>query len=188
MSTATLITADEFARMSFGVPVELIEGEIVEMTIPGGRHGETCFVTAAKLAMWILGGAAFRVTTNDAGVVTHRNPDSVRGPDLSVTRRDRLPGGKMPIGPLAIPPDLVIEIRSPSDRWPDVIEKVSQFLHAGVLEVWVIDPEIGHVHVFRANDEPTILNRDDILQSPELPGFHCRVAELFEELNSGSSS
>lgn len=43
MSTATtLITAEEFMAMSFDRPTELVRGEIIEMTNPGGRHGLVC--------------------------------------------------------------------------------------------------------------------------------------------------
>ena len=121
----------------------------------------------------------WNITTNDAGVILSRGPDTVRGPDLYVVRLSRLPGGEISDGILTIPPDVAIEVVSPSDRWPAVVEKVGQFLRAGVAEVWVLNPEHHRLHLYRIDDEPTVLNADMTLSSQVLPGFECPVAEFF---------
>ncbi len=180
MTTATLITAEEYATMSFDRPVELVRGEIVEMTNPGGRHGLICVNLSFELKLWIRDGAPYRVVSNDSGVQTQRDPDSVRGPDLLVIQQGKLPDGKVQVGHFTTPPDVAIEVRSPTDRWPGVIAKAGEFLSAGVGEVWVIDPDHWRVHVFCLHDEPTILNINDVLSSQLLPGFSCPVTALFE--------
>lgn len=180
MSTATLITAEEFARMSFDTPVELLCGEIVAMTRPGQRHGVVCSNAAFLLGTWQRKQSKrWTVTTNDAGVVLSREPDTVRGPDLYVIETSRLPGGEVGTGFLATSPEVVIEVVSPSDRWPAVVEKVGQFLKAGVAEVWVLNPEHRRLHLYRIDDEPTVLNADGTLRSQVLPDFECPVAEFF---------
>ncbi len=180
MSKTTLITAEEFARMSFDTPVELLCGEIVTMTRPGQRHGTVCVRTGAVLLKWEeTQPERWNITSNDSGVVLSRDPDSVRGPDLYVIRLARLPGGNVSDGVLTVPPDVAIEVVSPSDRWPAVVEKVGQFLKAGVAEVWVLNPEHRRLHLYRIDDEPTVLNADGTLHSQVLPGFECPVAEFF---------
>jgi Uma2 family endonuclease len=184
MSTTTLITAEEFAEMSFDVPVELIKGEIVEMTLPGGWHGAICFNTAGLLRDWIRGGADFRAMTNDSGVILERDPDTVRGPDLLVIRRDRLPGGEIPRKLFEVPPDVAIEVKSPTDRWSEIHVKVGMFFAAGTGEVWVIDPDHRRVHIFHAEDEPTILNEGETVSSALLPGFSVPVSDFFEGIGT----
>lgn len=181
MSTSTtLITADEFASMSFDIPTELVEGEIVEMTSPGGVHGKICARICYFLESWANPKGRFEVLTNDSGVLTGRDPDTVRGPDVLLISRDRLPGGKIPRGHLTVPPDVAIEVKSPpSDRWPEILRKISEFLAMGVSEVWVIDPDRFRVHAFHVDDEPTIFNRGDQLTSVYLPEFQCGLEDLF---------
>lgn len=182
MSTSTVITADEFASMSFDRPVELVQGEIVEMTNPGGWHGRICSRTSYVIEHWNESARSFYVLCNDSGVLVERDPDSVRGPDVMVIRRDRLPDGKIPRKHFTVPPDVAIEVKSPSDRWPEILQKVSQFLNAGVQEVWVVDPDHFRVHAYHVDDEPMIFNRADRLTSAFLPGFTCDVSDLFQDL------
>src|SRR5690606_30668743 len=101
------------------VPLELVRGEIVEMTRPGVRYGGVCAGVATALFNWARPGQKGRVVGNDAGIQTARDPDSVRGPDVFFIRMDRLPGGKYPEGWLETPPDLCVEVLSPNDRWPE---------------------------------------------------------------------
>ncbi len=180
MSIATLITAEEFSTMSFDMPVELVRGEIVEMTNPGGRHGNMCFRLALMIGRWIETHAEFDVATNDSGVLVENDPDTVRGPDLLVIHRSKLPGGRFPTGHLGVPPEVAIEIRSPSDRSNDVMRKISLFLAAGVAEVWVIEPDHQRVFIHRDEEETTVFQGSDIVTSPQLPDFECPLPKLFE--------
>ncbi len=185
MSVSTLITADEFARMSFDGPVELVRGEVVEMTRPGGVHGVTCVNVAVATEMWARAakrGARWTSVINDTGVVTKRNPDTVRGPDVFVVDRDRLPGGQIPLGNFPVAPELCVEVRSPHDRWSELIQKVSEYLAIGVQEVWVIDPERRRVYVYFADTEPDVLEVGTVLRSRTLPEFECPVEDFFRGL------
>ncbi len=179
MSTATLITAEEFSRMSFDTPCELVRGEIVEMTSPGQRHGGVCHNVSRVFIKWLPHEDDYAISSNDAGVKTDDDPDTVRGPDLQVIERRRLPEGKLPVGHLIIPSDVAVEVMSPSDRWPPIIQKVGEYLATGVREVWVLDPSHQRVHVYRVDDEPTVLDRDRELISTAIPGLRFPVSELF---------
>ncbi|HWL07319.1 MAG TPA: Uma2 family endonuclease [Planctomicrobium sp.] len=189
MSTATiepvktsLVTAEIYSGMSFDVPVELVRGEIIEMTNPGARHGIVCSRIAFQLGKWAESQQSWLICTNDSGVLIQHNPDTVRGPGVLVIHQEKLPGGVIPKGHLAVAPEVTIEVVSPSDRWDNILEKVSQFLHVGVGEVWVIDPEHRRLHLFKRDDEPTIFNEDQTFKSTLLTGFEIPVKELFSGL------
>ena len=179
MTTATLITAEEFSRMSFDTPCELVRGEIVEMTSPGQRHGGVCHNVSRVLIKWLPDEEAYAISTNDAGVKTEAGPDTVRGPDVQVIERCRLSDGKLPVGHLNIPSDVAVEVMSPSDRWPRIIQKVGEYLAVGVREVWVLDPAHQRAHVYRVDDEPTVLDCDRELICTAIPGLRFPVSELF---------
>ena len=181
MATATksLVTANEFDRMTFEAGAELVRGEIVEMTNPAPDHGQIVMNVAELLAEWSPRRSKGRIIPNDSRVQTGRDPDTVRGPDLLFIANERLPSEGLTHRSLQVPPDLAVEVFSPSDRWRQVHEKVGDYLAAGVREVWVVHLRRRQVTVFRPDDEPTVLGAADELTSDVLPGFRCTVGEFF---------
>ena len=178
-----LITAEQFVEMTFDAPVELVRGEILEMARPGMRHGVVCGNAYDPLKAWSRSTQRGLVAINDTGVITERDPDTVRGPDVLYISRERLPLGEVPTTILSVAPDLAVEVFSPHDVWKDILEKVTEYFEAGVREVWVVDPEDRAVHVFRPDSKPRKLTGADILESPDvLPGFSCQVAKFFENI------
>jgi Uma2 family endonuclease len=186
MSTDTaLISVEEFWEMDFDGPVELVRGEIVEMTRPKPRHGFVCTKVSRYLDEWADEQNAGFVVSNDSGVLTERDPDTLRGPDVYFIRHERLPEGRLPDRWLEIAPDLAVEVFSPGDRWKDVWEKIHEYFALGVGEVWVIEPEKRQVHVIRPDAGPLVVEETGTLQSPELlPGFACPVANLLPPPNA----
>jgi Uma2 family endonuclease len=175
-----LVTAAEFQELEFDAPVELVQGEIIEMTRPGARHGYLCVSISSLLRNWAGPTGDFFVIGNDTGMITQRDPDTVRGPDVLVIRKEKLPEGKIPVGWLTVPPDLVIEVLSPHDQWLTVLTKTGEYLAAGVSEVWIIDPEDPAVHVSRADAAPRIVRGEESLSSESLlPGFSVTLPQLF---------
>ena len=180
MSTKTAITAHDFETMSFDVPTELVRGELLQMNPPGMLHGVVCTNVAFVLQNWAREINAGYVTTNDTGVITERDPDTVRGADVLFVSADKVRPGKIPRGLLQVTPDLCVEVLSRSDRWTQVLVKVSEYLAAGVREVWVVDSHAHNVQVFQA-DHPrrTLDEEDEIASSEMLPGFGAKVADFF---------
>jgi Uma2 family endonuclease len=175
-----LYTAREFAEMSIDTPVELVAGEVIEMPRPGMRHGVVCGNVYDPIKQWARSGNRGLVATNDTGVVTERDPDSVRGPDVLYVSRERWPHDRAPDGFLEVAPDLAVEVLSPFDNWKDVLQKISEYFDAGVREVWVVDPEIKTVQVFRPDAPPRNLRSADVLESADvLPAFSCTVDTFF---------
>jgi Uma2 family endonuclease len=177
---ATLMTADEFITRHANVHAELIKGIVEEYPVPFFKHGMICMEIA-----WLLKNPVFqndlgRVAPNDSWIKTGSNPDTVRGADVCFFSYDRLPKGEVPEGLLPNPPDLVIEVRSPSDRWNDLFIKVGEYLKTGVRVVVVLDPSSTTASVYRDDEIQQVLHNSDPLTLPDvLPGFSVPVDRLF---------
>ena len=109
MATITsLLTAEEYADLPDHDGVrELIKGQIIDMAPPGSRHGEICFRTAYLLQRYLDDRPLGRLLTNDSGVITERDPDTVRDADVAYYSYQRVPKGPMPSGIVAAAPELV---------------------------------------------------------------------------------
>jgi Uma2 family endonuclease len=183
MATAeALMTATEFgARPDPGHPEELVQGRIVEMPPADRRHGYVCGQAYYLLRQFIDAGDLGRVMTNDSGVITERDPDTVRGADVAYYSYARLPRGPLATGYGPEVPELVVEVCSTTDRWLDIHEKVAEYLRAGVLAVVVLDPRTPTAHVFSGDEPPRTLGLEDELTLPAiLEGFRVRVGRFFE--------
>lgn len=187
MSTAThpiptpaLLTAEEFVRQYSECRADLVRGVIVEKPMPGSKHGKVANWVAFYLTQHVLSNDLGHVMTNDTSVIVERNPDTARGADVLFISYARLPKGTVPDGPLAVPPDLVVEVRSPSDRWPEILEKISEYLNAGVGVVVVLDPKSQSVSTYRPEERPHVFETGDDLTLPDLlPGFSVPVSRFF---------
>ena len=124
------------------------------------------------------------VTTDPAGYILARDPDTVRCPDVGFITARRLEDG-IPEGFFDGPPDLAIEVVSNSDRVPNVMRKVGEYLQAGTQIVWVIYPKTKSAAVFHENDETSITIPPDGTFDGEdvLPGFQLPLRELFRGFN-----
>lgn len=176
----TLVTPEELLAQPNGDHCELVNGEIKEKNTGAALSAWVGMRVARRLDEYaeLRGGYAF----GDAA--SYRcyddDPNRVRIPDASYIRPGRLEGGEIPQGYLTIPPDLAVEVVSPTDHYTDVEDKAEEYLEAGVAVVWVINPTNRTVRIFRRDARPEQLGRNDDLTADEImPGFRCRVADLF---------
>jgi Uma2 family endonuclease len=176
-----LLTAEEFARRYATRRAELVKGRVVELPMPNMKHGKVCYRVTMALGTFVEPRDLGHVMTNDSWVVTQRGPDTVRGSDILFVSYGRLAKGKVPEGLLDVVPELVFEVRSPSDRWTDMIAKMLEYLSAGVSVVVILDPKTESASVFRPDDRQVIFEAADTLTVPDvLPGFAVPVRALFE--------
>lgn len=177
-----LLTAEEFAARPYGPnPEELVRGRIISVTSPGRRHGIVCNAVGLILGLFVREHRLGHVLNNDSGVITERGPDSVRGPDVAYYSHARLPKELISdsLGPEI--PEIVVEVRSPSDRWNELQKKALEYLNAGVIYVVVLDPAVKSATVFHADKPPKQLGLDDELSFPGvLDGFGVKVREFLE--------
>jgi Uma2 family endonuclease len=182
---AKLLTADEFYELAsrpenWDKCLELERGLIVEMPVPGKRHGLVCGNTAFILGNYARQQRHGYVCCNRTAVLVEKDPDTVRGPDVlyfeDAQRFDQIDEkyGETP-------PILAAEVLSPNDTVGKVRRRVREQLRFGTKVVWVLDPEARNVLVYRPGKEDQLLeSNEDLTCEDVLPGFRCRVAEFFE--------
>lgn len=175
-----LITAEEFARYpnpSNGVRQELVKGEIIEMPPPQGRHGYLQAEFSAILRQFVKANRLGWVVT-ESGTILERDPDTVRGPDVSFYSLARQT--EPPEAYFDIPPDLAVEILSPSDRRKKVREKIEEYIDNGVRTVWLVDPEANTITVYNGTMRGVEYGPAETIDGGEvIPGFAVRVSEFF---------
>jgi Uma2 family endonuclease len=155
---------------------EYVKGELVPMSPPSMIHGEISVNVIRYLDSHVythqLGRLYTAETTFDLG-------DRLVKPDVAFVSTDRLPENRRQGSP--VPPDLAVEIVSPTDRQYDVTEKAFAYLKAGTCLVWVIEPVAKTVMVYRSETDFTLLTYADTLTGEDVvEGFTCPVAQLFE--------
>jgi Uma2 family endonuclease len=78
-------------------------------------------------------------------------------------------------------PDLAVEVLSPSDSPRHMLDKVGEYLQAGVRLVWLIDPAKRHAVVYRSMTTVHEIGTDGVLDGEDvLPGFRYPLAGIFE--------
>jgi Uma2 family endonuclease len=182
MATVTewLTVAEFAARPDPGYPEELVRGQIVAMPPPTPRHGQICSKTDRLFGTFADEHDLGHVLCNDSGVITERDPDTMRGADVSFYSYAKVPRGKIPNGYLDVVPDVVVEVRSEDDRWTEILAKVHEYLAAGVGVVVVLDSETESASVFRPDQPPQKLGPDEELTIPDVLGdFRVAVRRFF---------
>lgn len=181
-ATGIRMTADELLRLpDNGMRRELIAGELHEVPPAGGENGYVGSKAQIELGIFLkqhpeIGGSFF---LSDTGYRLTRDPDTVRQPDISYVSEERLPQARVRGYP-ELAPDFVAEVVSPSDTASDVQTKVNEWLAAGVVLVWVLYPATRTAMTFRSDGSIQLLNADDTITcEPVLPGFACRLGDLF---------
>jgi len=184
LPAVTLMTADEFWEFSHRPEneyrnLDLIRGVVVEMSRPSRIHGVVSNNIAFAVTTWARNGQPGYIATGDAGVILGKKPDTVVGPDVAyytdATTPDEVPEKWGDVAPV-----LAVEVQSPNDRPGAINRKVREYLDAGTLVVWQIDPDERTVTIHKPTQAFIILKATDTLSGdPELPGFSVLVGEFF---------
>jgi Uma2 family endonuclease len=175
-------TLADLQELDGDLRVELIEGEIVDMSPAGSRHGGVIRALQRRLDAYLDQQTEIEMYGGDIGYVVGRDPDSVLGPDLVLVtnaQKRLLVEAEDAFAPLA--PLIAIEVKSPSDREAMIARKTAIYLAAGVQEIWWVRPKERQIGVHRPDAAPRILHEGDILESPDLlPGFSLPLTSLFD--------
>lgn len=177
-----LITAEQFMQMDLDDGnFELVRGEVIKLPTGMPEHGLICADIGFTLAIFSRETGLGYVLTNDTAVQTEHDPDTVRGVDVCYYSQARWPRSEVGMSLPPVPPDLAVEVASPSDRPAWILEKASEYLDVGVPMVWVVYPKSRTLLIYRCDSpEPMILAESDTIENfPELPGFRCTIAEFF---------
>ena len=176
------LTAEDLLRLdSKGVKGELIRGELCETMSAGGEHGEVASNFVGDLRNFARPRRLGRVIGTDTGVLIERDPDTVREPDAMFISAERMSLTVRARGYYEVIPDIVAEVKSPSDSRREVNDKARMWHSYGVPLVWAAYPETRTIDVHRADGSTTTLYEDDVLDGGEiLPGFSVPVRDIFE--------
>jgi Uma2 family endonuclease len=180
-STGHLMSADELLALpDENRRRELVGGIPVSEPPASFRHGDVAAEVFARLVKFVGRKKLGKVVSTETGFLLARDPDTVRAPDVAFVSRNRLRRAGAFRGFFPGPPDLAVEILSPSERPHHAHAKISDYLAAGSSLVWVIDPAGRRVTVYRTLLEPAILDETATLDGGDvLPGFSVRVEQLF---------
>jgi Uma2 family endonuclease len=182
-------TADEFLALPDRDRYELVDGYLVKQNVSalsslvafelGGRIRDHC---RAHTPAWIFGA--------DCGYQCFPgHPRKVRKPDVSLIHHERLTAEQLEEGVLTLPPDLAVEVVSPNDLAYEIEVKVQEYLEAGVRLVWVVYPPSRTVHIRRGDGTSAVVASTDDLEGEDVvPGFRCRVGDLFPTLPLAETS
>jgi Uma2 family endonuclease len=181
ISTPPAMTVEEFFKLHGNESnVDLVRGQVVRYPMPGARHGVVCVNAAALVREFVKANKLGRVLGNDT--LIRITADTTLGADVAYISYTKLPPGPSPDGILEITPELVIEVRSPSDLWTDALGKMLDYLKVGVPVVVILDPKTESASVFRSGTRQETFEKNQTLTIPDvLPGFEVSVARFFEE-------
>lgn len=185
-----LYTPEDLLQMPDGDQYELVDGQLVEQFEMGAI---SVWVVTRLSALLVAyedkhGGRAFG---DGMGYQCYPfAPDQVRKPDASFVCAGRFENDEISDGHVRIPPDLAVEVVSPSDRYYKVESKVDEYLRAGVKMVWLVNPELRTVRIFRENvfNTKQVGPGDELTGDDVLPGFRCKVSELFPNPRKSNTS
>ena len=175
--TRQIATEDDLlAAPEDGFKRELVDGEI-RVSPAGARHGQVCLKLGSRLTAF--------VETHDMGYVFDSSTGfrlpggNVRLPDIAFVAKDHPSADPMTEGFVPIPPDLAIEVLSPSDQPRQVLDKVGEYLGAGVRLVWVIDPAGRRATVYRSLTDVRTIGDEGVLDGEDVvPGFTCLLGSI----------
>lgn len=169
------ITLEEFMTHDYE-SYEYVKGELISMSIPTIEHGVISSNIVTLLNIHVRQHQLGRVCTAET---TFKVGPSGRKPDVAFVSQARIPENIRQASP--VPPDLAIEVVSPTDVVYDVQEKAFEYLDAGTKMVWVIEPVSKTVTVYRSRNDIKILTSNQTLTGEEIvENFSCSVAEIFE--------
>lgn len=178
---APLVTPDELLKLDDGILYELVDGQLVEKHM-GVEASEVATVLTELLSAFNRKNKVGHVYTETTIMCFPKYPDRIRRPDICLVKAGRFPNKRSPKGHILIAPDLAIEIVSPHDSYYEVEAKASEYLEAGITEVWLINPDLKRLTVKKQGEGDIVVSKGSVFYSKLLSGFSLPLNELFETL------
>lgn len=155
--------------------LEFIAGRVVEV-VSNNASSVSAANIGAELRMFIKSKGLGYVTGADGG---YKVGNERYIPDAAFISKAKLPQPS-PQAYYDQPPDIAVEVLSPSNAEGDIRLKIVNYLRAGTL-LWLIDPTAQTIEVYAPDAAPKKLTIDDTLGGGTvLPGFAVPVRDIFE--------
>lgn len=174
-----LLTYDDLLRMpEDGNRYEIVGGELIVSPAPALIHQRCSYLLTRLIGDYVdsrqLGHVYF------APVDVRLSPHNVVEPDVLFIRKDRL-ATYLNLAAVLGPPDLVVEIISPSSQKTDPGRKYDLYAASGIPEYWIVDPMTQRFQMFllRGDHYEVQAEVDGRLASEILPGLVVDLAALF---------
>ncbi|BAU63109.1 hypothetical protein STA3757_04650 [Stanieria sp. NIES-3757] len=184
LSPVIQISSEQFRQLCYANPETKLEltaqGNLVIMSPTGGESGIRNTEILYQLQAWNkrnkLGVVFDSSTMFQLPSGAFRSPDAAwialsRWHSLSQPEKETFP---------PIVPDVVIELRSASDRLKELQDKMQEYLDNGVQLGWLIDPKQKQVEIYRSTRSKEILQNPSNLSGENiLLGFDLDLQEIF---------
>jgi Uma2 family endonuclease len=157
------------------------QGNVIVMTPAGGRSSNREAKVIAALEAWATStGERYLAFSSSVGFLLPNG--AMRSPDGACVLASRLAGrGDQNERFLPLCPDLLVEVRSPSDDLPDLLAKMVEYRDHGARLGWLVDPYEQRVHVFRPDQPVEILDRPErLLGDPEFSGLVLELERIWQ--------
>lgn len=176
----TRLTIQEFLAMpETDVSYELVKGEAVPKMSPKLFHSRVTGALYTLLNQWCHGKG--EVNPEWAIALKRNGEDWVPVPDLTYISYQRLPAEMMEDEACPVPPELAIEIISQGQTFGQMTEKATDYLAAGVLRVWVVDPQARSITVFYPDAPPKTYKKDAVITDALFEGLELTPQQVFGE-------
>lgn len=189
VSAKTGMPLDEFLEQGNQQPFELINGERRPKLVNMFLHSKTIRLLFRLLDSYSLANNAGETYFETSFILPNTDDSNwvpgSRIPDIMFYAGDRIKKYEMEhsdFGPLALVPDLVVEVVSPNDKVSELDEKIDAYLLDGVRLIWVIDPQRRKAVIYAPDaEQPRHLAGNAVLDGEDvLPGFKVVLSSLFQ--------
>lgn len=180
ISIGTKLTLEDFLALPDGdVYYEFVDGQAVPKMSPKFFHSTLQFALCRVIRAWCKGRG--RVLPEWAVLLKRQGKDWAPVPDLTYISYERLPKSWRRNEACPAIPELVIEIISPDQTMKEFEEKAKDYLAAGVLRVWVVDPEAILIRSFFPDGSSQVYTDNTPIVDELLPGLELTTRLIFEE-------
>ncbi len=157
------------------------KGELIIMSPVGGESGNREADLIIDLGIWNR-QTGLGYTFSSSTIFKLPN-GSDRSPDAAWIRKDRWEAltteQRRKFPPIA--PDFVLELRSATDNLKILRSKMDEYIDAGVLLGWLINPQDQQVEIYRREQDVEVRNLPTKLSGENvLPGFNLSLSQYFE--------
>lgn len=179
MGTTTKLTFDEYLQLpeSEGPRCELDEGTLVIIPSPTWWHNSIRDRIASRLREFVNARRLGRVITETE---FRLSADTARTPDVAFVTAERFSTIDIYHSPVDGPPDLAVEVISPSNQPEDTVKKIHQYLDAGCRSVWVIYPALHRAVIHSKSGAQDLEGSEALKEEALLPGFFLSLSYVLD--------